>query len=517
MALRASKLPTSSKLVKSNVSFAGGSPGRKLKGTQSTTEFSKHLHSLQKHAEENIEDEYIKNLQQQIAYMELELKLLKEKEMESKASVSQIDRFFNDGVPLNENILALKNQYNQTKKDYEDRIDENNDQRLAEEKAQRDLKNQYNMLVARLHDINEDSKGKQKDFEKSIKELRFTFLNEKNMRIDLEKELKGLQEELKKTNDENLTIQRDLDKRKMMAPNRKERDENLRNKSKRELAAKDEHIVKLEDELEDLKTRASFNPMIEILETENKDLQEKSLRCEKEINIANSRIKEMQMALESRAREREREADQRRELIEKINHLKANIDKQNKVNELVIEQKVKEKEQKEIRDITKIKVEVKKDQTIHKDRLRACEENIDNMSQEKIGMHQDIHDAEQKQYVLDKQEAETKRKILELKNHIEDLTYREKTTTIKLEPMEKEVDKVNKIIPDIENENEKLHEQLTHLGKQLELSSQLKGLNLEELKILKNTNDNVFNTLNDMTKKWEFLQRFTKVSNELAK
>jgi len=512
--LRASKLPNTSKVVKSNATFASSPADRRVKNIQSTTEFSKHLLNLQKHAEENIEDEYIKNLQQQIAYMELELKLLKEKEMEQKASVSQIDRFFNDGVPLNENILALKNQYNATKKDFEDKIDELADKRLEEEKAQRDLKSQYVLITTKLQEISGESKLRVTEYEKSIKELRFAVINEKNTKVDLEKELKQIQEEVKKTNDENLNMQREIEKRRMMAPNRKERDENLRNKSKRELAAKDELITKLQDEVEDVKNKANFNPMVEILDNENKDLQEKILRCEKEINIANSRVKEMMMQLESRAREREREGDQRREIIEKINQYRAEIDKNNKVNELVIEQKVKEKEQKEIRDIEKLKLEVKKEQAIMRERVKAAEEAIDNMAQEKIGMQQDILDVEQKEYVLDKQIKDGKQKIVDIKNRIEDLTYRDKMTALKLDPLEKEVDKLTKLIPEIESENDKLRTQIQHLMKQMELSQQLKGLNLEELKILKQTNDQVFNTLTEMSKKWEFLQKFSAKQGE---
>lgn len=508
MALRSSKLQNNSKVGKSNVSFGGGSQTRKVVGVQSTTEFSKHLLNLQKHAEENIEDEYIKNLQQQIAYMELELKLLKEKEMEQKASVSQIDRFFNDGVPLNENILALKNQYNATKKEYEDKIDELHDKRLEEEKAQRDLKNQHNIMQAKLQDLNLESKQKVTEYEKSIKELRFALIAEKNTKDSLSKELKALQEEMKQVNTDNLNMQRDLERKRMHAPATKENDEVIRNKRKREIAAKDEIITKLQDEVEALFHKTNFNPMHGILENENKDLQEKILRCDKEINIAKSRINEMKMQLESRAREREREGDQRREMIEKINVLKAEIDKQNRVNELVIEQKVKEKEQKEIRDIDRLKIQVKKEQDYVRNRIETLAKVIEDMATMKIGVQQDILDAEQKDYELNKKVVEGKQQILELKNQIEDLTIRHKQAVMKLEPLEKEVTKISQLIPDLESENEKLIQQLGHLAKQSELSQQLRGINLEELKILKDTNDHVFNTLNEMSKKWDFLQKF---------
>jgi hypothetical protein len=134
--LGASKVNTSRSVTSSQV-------GTKPKPISSSSEFTKHLKGLQQQAEENIEDEYIKNLQQQIAYMELELKLLKEKEIEAKESVSQIDKFFNDGVPLNENILALKNQYNHVKKELENKLDDLNDKRLHEVRVSVELKNLY--------------------------------------------------------------------------------------------------------------------------------------------------------------------------------------------------------------------------------------------------------------------------------------------------------------------------------------------------------------------------------------
>ena len=524
MAMRSSKLGSSRLPAKSGVSFAqsgigqskpyGASPGsvKKTTNIQSTTEFSKHLQSLQKHAEENVEDEYIKNLQQQIAYMELELKLLKEKEMEQKASVSQIDRFFNDGVPLNENILAMKNQYNATKKDFESQIDDNNQHRLEEEKTQRDLKFHYEMLNARLSDMLEDDKQKRAHHEKELREISFAYINEKHVRSGMDKELKELKEQHKKLYDENLRIERDIDKRKMMAPNKRERNENIRAKTKRELAAKDEQIVKLEGELEEIKHKAEFNPMVNILEDENKQLHEKIISSERQIGLAQSKVKEMRMLLEQRAREREREGDQRRELNEKIENLKTEIEKQNKVNELVIEQKVKEKEQKEIRDISKQIQETHKLQNMMKERIRTATESIDTMSGDKVTMQQEFLDQEQQDYRLTKELKDLQEKVLEYKNKIEDFKLRLRHLEPEVAQTETDVRKTDALIPRIEDENDRLKGQIEHLNKQVELSQQIKALNLEDLRILKNTNDQVFNTLSEMTKKWEILQRFSQMA-----
>ena len=46
--------------------------------------------------------------------LEYELKLLKDKETEEKAQMSSMDKFFSDGVPINNNILALKSMFRKT-------------------------------------------------------------------------------------------------------------------------------------------------------------------------------------------------------------------------------------------------------------------------------------------------------------------------------------------------------------------------------------------------------------------
>ena len=49
---------------------------------QTSKNFQEHMKQLQTKAEDNIEDEYIKSLQEEIKFLELELKLLKDKEYE---------------------------------------------------------------------------------------------------------------------------------------------------------------------------------------------------------------------------------------------------------------------------------------------------------------------------------------------------------------------------------------------------------------------------------------------------
>jgi hypothetical protein len=60
-------------------------------------------------AQPKIEEEYISNLQKQIYYLELEMKLMKDREIETKNKVGGYEILFRDGVPLNEHFLAFYN------------------------------------------------------------------------------------------------------------------------------------------------------------------------------------------------------------------------------------------------------------------------------------------------------------------------------------------------------------------------------------------------------------------------
>jgi hypothetical protein len=57
-------------------------------------------------------DELILNLQKQIVIMEMEIKLLKEREVDQKNKASGYETLLRDGIPLNEHFLALKNKFN---------------------------------------------------------------------------------------------------------------------------------------------------------------------------------------------------------------------------------------------------------------------------------------------------------------------------------------------------------------------------------------------------------------------
>jgi hypothetical protein len=76
-----------------------------------------------------VEEEYISNLEKQVYYLELQTKLMKEKEVENRNNLGgygniyvYIEIMFRDGVPLNQHFMALKTKYSNEKEYYDKTI-----------------------------------------------------------------------------------------------------------------------------------------------------------------------------------------------------------------------------------------------------------------------------------------------------------------------------------------------------------------------------------------------------------
>ena len=102
---------------------------------------------------------------------------------------------------------------------------------------------------------------------------------------------------------------------------------------------------------------------------------------------------EMKMLLDQRARARKQENQLMRQVKENINSLKTKIDEASRLNELKIVEKVKNDEEHQIRKMSFLIQELKKDIEYYDDRRRFEEEEIDRMGNEKVIAQQDYIDA----------------------------------------------------------------------------------------------------------------------------
>ena len=118
--MRGSNSRKSVRMEDSTAGISGPPPDKKFEGRSNLKgKAESQQRKLQKGKDKSDwqmnEMEYIENLQKQVALMETEVKLLKEREVDQKNKASGYETLLRDGIPLNEHFLALKNKYNNEK------------------------------------------------------------------------------------------------------------------------------------------------------------------------------------------------------------------------------------------------------------------------------------------------------------------------------------------------------------------------------------------------------------------
>ena len=149
-----------------------------------------------------VEDEYISNLQQQIHFMELELKILKEKVVEDEKK-SGIGSLFDDEKSSFQHISLLKQKYQKMRRDFDKKIEELNKHKLDVVGTQFVLDAQINIMLSQNQNVEETGKEYDRDFKRKNFELEREFKDISKQRFDLENELRHLESELNKESDDN--------------------------------------------------------------------------------------------------------------------------------------------------------------------------------------------------------------------------------------------------------------------------------------------------------------------------
>lgn len=149
----------------------------------------------------NVEDEYISNLQQQIHFMELEMKILKEKVVEDEKK-SGIGSLFDDEKSSQQHIQLLKTKYTKMRRDYDKKIEELNKHKLNVVGEQFVLDSQITIMHTQNQKIGEQQGEYDFATKKRIYEIDRELKETSKQRFEFENEVKSLESELNKENEE---------------------------------------------------------------------------------------------------------------------------------------------------------------------------------------------------------------------------------------------------------------------------------------------------------------------------
>ena len=296
-------------------------------------------------------EKYVKTLNQETMKLERELDFMKERDRDNEQGILQMDKFFSDGVPINNNILTMKSQYQQFRETGEKEIEVLELRKGEMLKDIDELVSDNNILKMQLMELEGEITEKKDGYKIKAEELQGKLFEEKKQKamqqIDFDREYASFKE----ISDKNALLARGLQKNKLLEIQIKEQGANKLKSIEEILTQKSEMINKLETELEATSNRMALDLDKKQLERENMQLEERLLKSEKQINIMSARIKETELLLSAKESEREHEAAVRKGLTDEIDSFKHKIEETQRFGDIQIDHQVAEKENNIVRDL----------------------------------------------------------------------------------------------------------------------------------------------------------------------
>lgn len=457
-----------------------------------------------------LEDEYILNLQKQIALMEQELKLLKEREIEQNKHAAGYEVLLKDGIPVNEHFIALKNKYNVEKDNWEKKLNTQDEDNKAEIKNNKERSHRIEILNHEFEVISDRYNYFKKETTARIEDLESKIFFESNTIDDLKKHRDELSSKLMDLETENAQLERIIARNKLF--NKKpeiikaRKDETDKNDKKmREL---NEKVASLDMELLRQKTKLNDKDLIKKQnELVLKSTQEFS-KYEIEINIAKSKIKELEGIRHMNIR-----------ILQDIYAEKRDLEKENKDMEAKLEKKPESLGDAKFHEEMAIKEREKQEELQSK--LRADKEYTEillNTLRDEEGKAKDMLDNKVRlenelklnHEDLDKFKGTNSKnsdELIRLRDLRDELMSKKARLTGEVGTLSQEnTDYINRN-GQLEVENEELEKKIKMVKQKIDVNSLLKEINMDDLMLaaknnrkvnqqlmtMINTQENIFN------------------------
>ena len=339
-----------------------------------------------------IEDDYINNLQQQIYLTEMEIKLIKDQE------VARANKFMGglDAGPLTENLVMLKGKYKKIQEDLQGKIDE-----LSHENRELQAKNStaninYTRFLEDIKDF-ENKLAQERDFfdkesEKYRKAISTTsFFKEENSKI-LSDSSKARDMAKAYTGETRIKIERQgslilsLEEKLSQA-------ETFKTKI---IEEKNKQILSLQEKLfrlrEDVKNSSTLGIVQEKLTFLNANKQEVEMERDNLLNRIKT-LKQSKAMIEKAAAQLQLD---KRSLINQVEECKLEMEREKSQQELILNQKMRQKEDKELKNNTTLLEDTRMENEYIMSLLKELISNNTEIAEERTQLHYDIEELKEK-------------------------------------------------------------------------------------------------------------------------
>ena len=449
------------------------------------------------------EDDYISSLQKQVYYLELEMKLMKDRELDTKNKVGGYEVLFRDGVPLNENFLALKTKYKNERDAFEKIILDLNTNIDNTNKENTNLANQIEQTNKSYFDLLKRLAQTETDLNQAIFDTKQKLYTTENSLVHLKDDNNTLNKSLYRFEQENIQHNRIIEKNNMFFEDPTEKNE----KAKKDADEKWSDVNRITEktllELDSLEKKFAGNKKLKALEQENLELLQQITKLQQSCSNAQTKISELTNAQNINKKFLFEEEKERDKYLEENNRLNDEMDNLSKMNEERMKEAIKEYEDKQKVILKNQSNNAEKKMELLLTKYKDAEANARALLEQKNKLLQDLAllDANIKEYNI--QDGEVKDQIVETKTNInqtDDFLNENKDI---LSELIQENERLRNENDELEQNIKKTRIDIEEIQQKIELNAMLKDIDVNELKVLSQNNAIVNNNINNLLTKWD--------------
>ena len=482
-----------------------GNP-RALSNSNRATNLSANLPKKERYpplTQKSKEDDYISSLQKQVYYLELEMKLMKDRELDTKNKVGGYEVLFRDGVPLNENFLALKTKYKNERDAFEKIILDLNTNIDNTNKENINLTNQIEQTNKSYFDLLQRLAQTETDLNQAIFDTKQKLYTTENSLVHLKDDNNTLNKSLYRFEQENIQHNRIIEKNNMFYEDPTEKNEKTKKDADEKWSDVNRVTEKTLLELDSLEKKYAGNRKLKMIEQENLDLLQQITKLQQSCNSAQTKINELTNAQNINKKflfEEERERDK---YLEENNRLNDEMDNLSKMNDERMKEAIKDYEDKQKVILKNQSNNAERKMELLLTKYKDAEANARSLLEQKNKLLQDLAllDANIKEFNI--QDTEVKNEIVETKTNInqtDDFLNSNKDILIELI---QENERLRNENDELEQNIKKTRIDIEEIQQKIELNAMLKDIDVNELKVLSQNNAIVNNNINNLLTKWD--------------
>ena len=459
---------------------------------------------------QTLEEEYIHNLQQQAYFLELELKLLKDKEREQK-NMFPMEGMENN--PLSDNILALKSKYKKLQGDLEKNISI-----LSEEN--KNLAVTYLSLQKTLEKVSSERSFAEKKYldfvnysKTELDRLKKLLTNETNTKDDLQKKINEVSREKELGSTWANELKNKFKKQELQINTTQHKIQEIEEYKNKIVEEKNRKIAELQEETgkidKEIKENKTLAILLQHIDETTKSIHETSAQRDKFAN----KVRSLEYSKDLVDKNCSQLNSEKRQLTAQLTELKSEMQKDKAYQDTLIAKRLKDLEDKQIKNSIRDLEMAKKEFSFQSDQLK--QKSFENvlLIEERNKLDEEFNKENKAMKDLQDEHTRLNEHVKGLASEMQNANYALKQLSERYEMVLKERGKITEENRKIFKENADFRSQIIYLNKRLEMNDQLKHLNIEDLKTLNRTNLQVNDTLEVLMNKWESIQAFQKSQN----